>query len=250
MLNELFSLKGKRALITGSSRGIGRAIASLFAEAGAELLVHGSKPSTQLDEALAEVRQRGAKAEAVSADISDEAAVKELIRTVGALDILVLNASIQHYLNVVEFSSESFAQDINANLRSSFLLLQGFLPGMQQRQFGRIISIGSVNQWRPGAKLAIYASSKAAQYNLILNCARSYAADGITANSISPGVIGTDRNAEVLANPEFVERLKAIIPARRFGSAMDCAGAALLLASPAGAYINGADIAVDGGMKL
>lgn len=250
MLQELFSLKGKRALVTGSSRGIGRAIAMLFAEAGAELIIHGSKPSAKLDEALAEARSLGAKAEAVSADIGDVKAVKDLIKSVGDLDILVLNASMQHYQTVLDFEPETFTQEFNANLRSSFLLLQGFLPGMRQRRFGRIISIGSVNQWRPGARLAIYGSSKAAQFNLVQNCARAYAADGITVNSISPGVINTDRNTDVLADPEMVEKLRAIIPARRFGRAMDCAGAALLLASPAGAYITGADIAVDGGMKL
>ncbi|MDD4539118.1 MAG: SDR family oxidoreductase [Lentisphaeria bacterium] len=250
MLNDLFSLKGKRALVTGSSRGIGHAIAMLFAEAGAHVIVHGSKASAKLDEALAEARSLGASAEAVSADIGDVDAVKGLIKAVGDVDILVLNASMQHYQTVPDFDPEMFTQDVNANLRSSFLLLQGFLPGMQQRHFGRIISIGSVNQWRPGARLAIYASTKAAQFNLVVNCARAYAADGITVNSISPGVIDTDRNADVLADPVIVEKLRSFIPARRFGSAMDCAGAALLLASPAGAYINGADIAVDGGMKL
>lgn len=250
MLNELFTLKGKRALITGSSRGIGRAIAMLYTEAGAHVIIHGSKPSAKLDEALAEARALGASAEAVSADIGDINAVKSLIQAVGDVDILVLNASMQHYQTVPDFDPETFTQDVNANLRSSFLLLQGFLPGMQQRRFGRIISVGSVNQWRPGARLAIYASTKAAQFNLVLNCARAYAADGITANSISPGVIDTDRNAEALADPATEARLRSLVPARRFGSAMDCAGAALLLASPAGAYINGADIAIDGGMKL
>jgi len=249
MLNELFTLKGKRALVTGSSRGIGHAIAILFAEAGAHVIVHGSKPSPQLDETLAEVRALGASAEAVSADIGDVTAVKGLIQAAGDVDILVLNASMQHYQTVTEFDPETFAQDVNTNLRSCFLLMQGFLPGMQQRQFGRIISIGSINQWRPGARLAIYASTKAAQYNLILNCARAYATDGITSNSISPGIFDTDRNAASLADPATAARLQSLVPVRRFGKAVDCAGAALLLASPAGAYINGADIAIDGGMK-
>ena len=118
------------------------------------------------------------------------------------------------------------------------------------RRRGRVVALGSVNQWRQSPRLPIYAATKSAISNLIQNCARKYAADGITFNTIAPGVIATDRNTEALADQEIVEKLLTVIPAKRFGLAEDCAGIALLLASDAGSYITGCDIPVAGGMQL
>ena len=113
-----------------------------------------------------------------------------------------------------------------------------------------MVALGSVNQWRQSPRLPIYAATKSAISNLIQNCARKYAADGITFNTIAPGVIATDRNTEALADQEIVAKLLTVIPAKRFGLAEDCAGIALLLASDAGSYITGCDIPVAGGMQL
>ena len=141
-------------------------------------------------------------------------------------------------------------REFNTNVRASFALVQAFLPGMRERRFGRIVSIGSVNQRKPSPRLGIYAATKAAQANLILNCARSSAEFGVTANNVAPGVIATDRNAGTLADPVAARKILEQIPLRRFGTPEDCAGIVLLLCSEAGSYITGADIPVAGGMQL
>ena len=157
---------------------------------------------------------------------------------------------LQAYRTLTEFDPEEFAREFNTNVRSSFALVKAFLPGMAKRGFGRIITIGSVNQWKQSPRLCIYASTKSAQVNMIMNCARSYAKFGITANNIAPGVIATDRNKAALDDPAMAEMIMKQIPAARFGTAEDCAGLALLLCSDAGSYITGADIPVAGGMQL
>ena len=116
--------------------------------------------------------------------------------------------------------------------------------------WGRIVSIGSVNQGHPAPRLAIYASTKAAQKALMLTAAKEWAAQGVTVNTVTPGVIATDRNAKVLSDPSFANPLRESIPAKRFGTAEDCAGIVAALCSDACSYITGADIAVDGGMSL
>ncbi len=250
MFPELFSLKGKTALITGSSRGIGRAVALIYGEAGARVIFHASKPSERLDETLAAARGRGFECSAVTADLGNDKEVAAMMAEAGTVDILVMNASTQKYLTLEEFEVEEFAVEFNTNVRASFQMVQAVLPGMIERKFGRIIAIGSVNQDKPSPRLGIYAASKSAQLNLIVNLARNYSQYGITANNIAPGVIGTDRNQAALNDPEMVKVLLQGIPARRFGVPEECAGAALLLASAAGAYITGADIPIAGGMQL
>ena len=250
MLQKLFNLQGKRALVTGSSRGIGHAAAMTLAEAGAHVIFHASKPSPKLDAALTEARGKGFSCEATDADISLAEGLKKLTAAVGHVDILVLNASIQTYMTVEEFDAEEFEREYRTNLLSSFELIKAFLPGMRERRFGRIIALGSVNQCRPSPRLCIYAGTKAAQANLILGLARANAKFGITANNIAPGVIATDRNKAVLSDAETAEEIRKLVPVGRFGTAEDCAGLILLLASDAGSYITGEDITVDGGMHL
>jgi NAD(P)-dependent dehydrogenase (short-subunit alcohol dehydrogenase family) len=121
---------------------------------------------------------------------------------------------------------------------------------MMENNWGRIIAISSINQIRPADRLGIYATTKAALANLMLSTAKKYAAYGITANTVLPGVIETDRNAQVLSNKEFADNLREIIPAKRFGTPEDCAGIALFLASDAAGYVTGAEIPVAGGMQL
>jgi len=250
----LFNLDGRCALVTGSSRGIGNAIATALAEAGASVIVHGSRKGGALDAALEAIKAKGGKAAGVAADIGDSAGVASLVSeskaAFGHVDILVLNASIQSYQFLEDFTEEEFFRQYNANLKSSFELIKAFLPGMKERSWGRVLSIGSVNQWKPSPKLPIYASSKAALANLVLNCARESSKYGVTANNLAPGVILTDRNREALGDKEYSDKILSMIPAGRFGNVADCAGLALLLCSDAGGYITGADIPVDGGMGL
>ena len=250
MFEEIFSLRGRKALVTGSSRGIGRAAALLLGEAGAEVWFHASRPSPALETTLNEARQRGIAAHGITADLADLDAVEQLTRSLKETDILVLNASVQSYQTPEEFTAEEFAREFDTNVRSAFALVKAYLPGMRRRGFGRIVSIGSVNQWKPTPRLSVYAATKAAQANLILTCARSSAQYGVTANNVAPGVITTDRNRTTLSDPERARQIMAGIPAGRFGVPEDCAGVVLLLCSDAGSYITGADIPVSGGMQL
>jgi len=251
---HLFNLTGRVALVTGSSRGIGRAIALALAEAGATLALHGTRPGAALDSTLREIEASGGRAVTLTGDIGDSNGVADIVtacrEACGAPDILVLNASVQAYMPLEEFSAVEFDRETAANLRSAFEFIRAFLPDMTARGWGRVLSIGSVNQWKPSPRLPLYAATKAAQVNLITGCARHNAASGVTFNNLAPGVITTDRNAGALANQAYKDQILAAIPAGRFGTPADCAALALLLCSDAGAYITGEDIAVDGGMRL
>jgi len=253
-LNKQFNLKGRVALVTGSSRGIGRAIALALAEAGADIEVHGVKPGDKLEAAAAEIRKLGVKASAVTGDLGSSAEVASLAKscreTLGSPDILVLNASVQAYMPLDSFDPAEFEREYATNVRSAFELIKEFLPEMRNRKWGRILSIGSVNQWKQSPRLPVYSTTKSAVANLIVSCARQNAQFGVTANNLAPGVIVTDRNREVLADQDFSAKLLTGIPSGRFGQPVDCAGLALLLCSDAGSYITGSDIAVDGGMRL
>lgn len=253
-MTNLFNLKGRVALVTGSSRGIGRAIALALAEAGATVAVHGVRRSENLTSIQSQIQANGGKAVAVTGNIGDSGSVAGIVNacreTCGAPDILVLNASVQAYMPIEEISVAEFDREIAANLRSAFELVRAFLPDMKAKGWGRILSIGSVNQWKPSPRLPVYAAIKSALANFIVNCALQYSRYGITANNLAPGVITTDRNAKALSDQEYSEQLRTNIPAGRFGTPEDCAGLALLLCSDAGAYITGEDIAVDGGMHL
>ena len=129
-------------------------------------------------------------------------------------------------------------------------MIQVLAPPMQERGWGRILSIGSVQEVTPHPNMVVYAASKAAQTSMMLNLARQLASDGITLNNLAPGVIRTDRNVEALADGTYAEKVRASIPAGIFGQPSDCAGAALLLCSEAGRYITGQNLFVDGGMSL
>lgn len=142
------------------------------------------------------------------------------------------------------------AAQTQINLHATVRLLQVFVPAMLARGSGRVIAIGSVQEARPNPTHVYYAATKAAQTNMILNLARTLRAPDVTCNIIQPGAILTDRNRAVLAQPGRQEQVLARIPLGRLGRADDCAGIALLLCSPEGSYINGAEIAVDGGLRL
>lgn len=253
-MTNLFNLKGRVALVTGSSRGIGRTIAIELANAGATVAVHGVRQSENLASIQSEIHAKGGQSVAVTGDIGDSNGVVGIVRacreTCGAPDILVLNASVQAYMPLEDFSATEFDREIAANLRSAFELVRAFLPDMKAKGWGRILSIGSVNQWKPSPRLPVYAAIKSALANFVVHCARQYSQYGITVNNLAPGVIVTDRNAKALSDQEYSEQLRTNIPAGRFGMPEDCAGLALLLCSDAGAYITGEDITVDGGMHL
>lgn len=248
-----FDFTGKRVLITGSSRGIGRSLAGAFASAGATIILHGVSDSKTLLTAKKELQDQGADIEHISADLTNLRAVREMGATLverGGVDILVLNASLQIKCAWSEINDKDMVDQMSANLFASTLLCQSLVPQMQERHWGRIITIGSVQQQRPHPDMLIYAASKSAQENMTRNLAQQISGDGVTVNNVAPGVILTDRNIEALADPEYSDKVKENIPVGFFGEPHDCSGAVLLLASEEGRYITGVDIPVDGGLGL
>ena len=261
-LDDALLLAGRKAMITGASLGIGRAIARLFASRGAAVALHHSRNA---DAALGypdagriltdELCASGAEAIAVDVDLADLVAAAQIMSAVRSawdrIDILVLCASIQVRQPLAAVDANTLAMQRRINFDATFELLQAVLPSMAERRFGRIISIGSVNQARPHAELTIYAALKAAQHNLIQGVAQQYAANGITANTISPGLIATPRNEWRRRDAdEWVAIQRDANPMHRAGMPEEVAQIAGLLAAPAGAFITGADIAVDGGARL
>lgn len=242
----MFNLKGKKALVTGSSQGIGKEIAKILADYGAEVFVHGAKISEKLELAGKYV---GA-VKTVAADLFDSDCAKKLYEQTGDVDILVLNASTQTKKPWADFSEEEFDAHIDCNLKSSYFIIKQYAEGMKKNNWGRIVTIGSVNQYNNHPELAIYGVTKAAQMKLVENIAPFLAPYGITVNNIAPGAIETPRNDEALSNEEFRKKVISSIPAGYVGDAKDINGAALLLCSDAGRYITGSEIVVDGGMRL
>lgn len=249
-----FQLTGRRALVTGSSRGIGRAILLALAEAGADVVIHSEGDTEHAAEAAAEAAKFGGRVVTVVADLSDMAAVEGLpglVRSrLGAPEILVLNASVQARVPWREITSASAQRQLDVNFLASLRLIQLFEPEMTARNWGRILAIGSVQQHRPHPDMLAYAASKCAQFSVVRGLAPQLAPAGITVNNLSPGVILTDRNTEALSDTTYAAQLRRKIPLGRFGNTTDCAALALLLCSEAGSYITGQNFLVDGGLSL
>ena len=248
----MFDLTGKRALITGSTQGIGFAIAECFARRGADVIIHGSKSYDKCASAAERIYtpDLAGKLGIAVADLSRPDGADKLYDAVGDVDILVLNASIQFRKKWIEITPDEVECQLQTNFKSSLRLIQLCEPYMEKNGWGRVVTVGSVQQYKPHRDMAVYASSKAAQLNLVTNLAKQLAPCGITVNNLSPGVIATPRNAEALAAPEYSKQVMAGIPVGYAGDAEDLAGAALLLCSNEGRYITGIDLVVDGGMKL
>ncbi len=251
MLKDKLSLAGRTALVTGSARGIGRAIALGLAEAGAHLIVHGSRESAALDEAHSLVQKFDPSAAKVAADLGDPAAVDKLIKELPQTpDILVCNASVQFRRLWTEVPREEALLQMQVNFFATLRMFQLCYPRMKAQGWGRLITVGSVQERRPHPEMTIYSASKSAQENLVRSIARQVASEGITVNNLCPGVFATDRNKEALANPVYNEQVLRAIPAHIAAEPEDAAGAALLLASDAGRYITGATLMIDGGLCL
>lgn len=217
------------------------------------MVAHGID-AKQNEATLADWRASGWNAIASATDLSDpDAATRlhgEVSASLGPPDILILNASIELPETLPALTPEAMAAQVAVNLTSSCLLLQKCLPAMVERGWGRIIAIGSVQEERPNARHLFYAGTKAALTCIVLNLARNERAPGVTFNVIRPGAILTDRNRDILSDPAFEKAVLERIPSGRIGQPSDCAGIVALLCSEAGNYINGAVVAVDGGMRL
>ncbi len=239
-------LEGKIALVTGSSRGIGRAIATGLAHAGAAVAVHYRAREDEADATRAAVERAGRRAARVQADVSvsaeTERLVEEVERTLGEVDILVNNAGVTHPQPIDEIDEASWSTLIATNLTSAFLLTQRVLPGMRRRGWGRIVNVSSVAAQLGGVVGPHYAAAKAGMHGLTHAYAAMLAKEGITANTIAPALVRTEM---VTANPNARADL---IPVGRFGEVKEVADAAVLLA--ANSYITGQTISVNGGWYM
>lgn len=251
-VKELFDLSGRNALVTGSSQGIGKAIALALAEYGANVLIHGRDERTMAEETAAMAQAFGVKSGVLLVDLAETNAAETLYRQsnelLGTIDILVLNASVQIRRDWQQVAPEEFDRQVMINWRTSLQLMQQFVPDMAAKKWGRILTIGSVQQTKPHPQMIVYAATKSAMVNTVKNLSARVANDGITVNNLAPGVILTGRNEAVLSNETYREAVRQRIPAGFFGEPTDCAGLAVLFCSDAGRYITGQDIFVDGGM--
>lgn len=254
MIGQGSSLSGRTALITGSSRGIGAALARAFAEAGADIAVHCAGRTDEADKVAGQVRALGRKAAVVQADLGASGGARRCwdgaVAGLGRIDILVLNASIQIPRPWLESTMEEFDRQMTVNVRASYELLRLAAPPMCDRGWGRILTIGSVQEAKPNPAMLVYAATKNAQTALMRGLAKQLAPQGVTINGLAPGVIDTDRTRERIVDDDYRRKVMSWIPAGRIGEPEDCAGAALLLCSDAGAYITGHNLFVDGGMGL
>ena len=242
----MFDLTGKRALVTGSTQGIGFAIAGLLSEHGARVFVCGSENMEKCRAASERIKN----STPVVANLLKEDAADRLYEQTGDVDILVLNASIQYKHPWNEFTPEEYDRQMDCNLRSTYWLIRRYAPAMQAKGWGRIVTIGSVNQYNQHPELSLYGVTKAAQYKLVKNIAGALAPFGVTVNNIAPGAIATPRNSAITDDPALKAAVEAKIPAGRFGTPEDISPTVLLLCSDEGAYITGSDIVIDGGMSL
>jgi NAD(P)-dependent dehydrogenase (short-subunit alcohol dehydrogenase family) len=261
-LAERFSMRGRRALVTGGSVSIGRSIALAFADAGADVAIHHARTADAAfgkpdaaEETAREIRARGMRSAVIEADFerADEArrTVHAAADALGTVDVLVVCASIQYRTPFDEVTPEQIERQIQINFRASIELLQAALPPMKARGWGRVLTIGSINQTRPEPVLSVYAALKSAQHNLSINLAKQYAPFGVTVNNLSPGLIATERNRWRRADAADWARIEeAANPMHRAGTPEDMAGAALLLCSDAGSFITGADLQATGGKHL
>ena len=252
---ELFNLTGKRALVTGSTKGIGKAIAKRLAEHGAKVVISSRKEDMCLkvrDEINEDFPNH---AISIPCNINEknqlENLVKKTNKAFGGIDILICNAALNPFFgSSMDISDEAFDKILNANIKSNHWLSNLVLPQMKDRKDGSIVIISSIGGLKGSEMLGAYSISKAADMQLVRNIAVEHGPSNIRANCISPGIVKT-RFAEALwSNPDILDKTTSRAPLRRIGSPDEIAGAAIYLASPAGAFITGQNIIIDGDVTI
>ncbi|MEL6169201.1 MAG: SDR family oxidoreductase [Pseudomonadota bacterium] len=251
MVSSLFDLGGRRALITGSSQGIGFGLARGLAAAGASLVLNG-RDEAKLATAAATLRDEGAEVAELAFDVTDHAAARAAVdgfeAATGPLDILVNNAGMQHRTPLEDFPADAFERLMQTNIASVFHVGQAAARHMIARGAGKIINIASVQTAlaRPG--IAPYTMTKGAVANLTKGMATDWARYGLQCNAIAPGYFDTPLNAALVADPTFSAWLETRTPAGRWGRVDELVGAAVFLASDASSFVNGHTLFVDGGI--
>lgn len=243
-------MKGRTAIVTGSSRGIGRAICVELAKGGANLVINFAGNQQAAEETAALCKAQGVSAVTVQGDVAEaktcEAVVNTALETFGRVDVLVNNAGVTRDNLLMRMSEEDFDAVIRTNLRGSFLMMKAVSRQMMKQRYGRIVNLSSVVGLSGNAGQVNYAASKAGVIGMTKSFAKEVASRGITVNALAPGFIETDMTAKM---PEAaVSAVSASIPAGRMGTPQDVAAAAAFLASEKAAYVTGQVLAVDGGM--
>jgi 3-oxoacyl-[acyl-carrier protein] reductase len=246
-------LKGKVALVTGASRGLGAAISIKLAQSGASVAVNYFRSPEKAESVAAQIRKAGGRAATIQADVRDEEQIKTLVEkvktTLGPIDIVVPNATgPQPFLSIERQTWQSYLDQLEFFVKSPLLLLKACLPDMKQRRWGRIVQIGSEVFEVGNPEFANYVAAKGAQLGMTRSWARELAPFGITVNLIAPGWIPTERHAG--AKPEDLAAYAAQVPMLRQGVAGDVAAAVAFLASDAANFITGQKLSVNGGHTL
>jgi NAD(P)-dependent dehydrogenase (short-subunit alcohol dehydrogenase family) len=253
---SLFDLKGKSAIITGSSRGIGRAIAEAMADQGARVVISSRKPGPCQEVADAINQKHGdGTAIAIPANISSkedlQAMVDETSKSFGKIDIVVCNAASNPYYGpMAGITDDAFTKILQNNIISNHWLIQMCAPQMRERKDGAVIIVSSIGGLRASPVIGAYNISKAADFQLARNLAAEFGADNIRVNCIAPGLIKTDFAKALWDNPDTLKRALTGTPLKRIGEPEEIAGAAVYLASKAGAYMTGQMLVVDGGATV
>jgi glucose 1-dehydrogenase len=246
-------LQGKAALVTGSSSGIGQAIALAFAQEGADVVVHYNRDKTSADEVVQQIQKLGRKSAAFGANLAEVAAVQTLItqavQTLGKLDILVCSAGLEIREPFLEVTEEHYDLVLDVNLKGTFFAAQAAAQQMvKQGTGGRIVNISSIHEDVAFLNYSPYALSKGGVRMFARTACQELAPHGITINNIAPGAVATPINTRTLQNSALLDELKAIIPLGRLATPEEVASVAVYLASDAAAYVTGSTYYMDGGM--
>ncbi|MCM8557453.1 SDR family NAD(P)-dependent oxidoreductase [Sphingomicrobium sediminis] len=254
-MTDPFDLAGKSAIITGSSRGIGQAIAEQLAQRGCNVVI-SSRTQEKCDEVAEAINARGGgNAIAVAANISDKAGLQAMVdkakEAFGKVDILVCNAASNPYFGPMGgITDEQFEKILRNNVISNHWLIQMCAPGMLEREDGSIIIVSSIGGMTASTTIGAYNVSKAADFQLARNLAAEFGPKKVRVNCIAPGLIKTDFAKALWENPDLLKKIVAPMPLKRIGEPDEIAGAAVFLASPASSYMTGQSIVVDGGATV
>ena len=253
-MEGLFDLTGKVAVVTGSTRGIGRAIAECFAQVGARVVI-SSRNEVRCLEVADAIMARGGEAIAVPCNVSDRGDLESLARYSldhwGRIDVLVCNAAVNpHFGPLSEIDEAAYDKIMGANVKSRLLLCNLVIPQMAERRDGAVIMISSIAGLKGQALLGAYGLSKAADQQLARNLAVEWGPHNVRVNAIAPGLVRTDMARALWEDPEILAEAVASYPLGRIGEPRDIAGAALFLAAPAGCFVTGQTLVVDGGSTV
>jgi NAD(P)-dependent dehydrogenase (short-subunit alcohol dehydrogenase family) len=254
MVNHLFDLSGQVALVTGSSRGIGKAIAEEMSAAGAKVVI-SSRKQDACDAVRDQIKASGGEAISVTCNIGNKQEVELLVRATmehfGRIDILVCNAAVNPYYGpLAKLGDDAWDKTMVSNVKSSWWFSNLVAPHMIERGTGNIILISSIGAFRSSSVLGAYGISKAAEAQLARNLAAELGPRGIRVNAIAPGLVKTDFAKALWSNPQVLNAVEARAPLRRIGQPVDIGGIAVFLASRAASFITGQLIVADGGSSL